>query len=235
MKLRNGPKGIFVVVLFCLAAGTLSFGENRALNYSDFTAVSVGYGMHLDFTQAGQYRVEVEGETSDLERLDVEKRGDTLVFTMKRGGGWFNWRNRGITVNIEMPTLKGLNLSGGSEGRISMDAASEDFSADVSGGSSLEGQLRCAHMNLGASGGSDVELNGEGKDLKLDGSGGSEFRLADFAVRNVDCELSGGSSAHVSMDGVLNTDQSGGSQLYYEGNATLGKTHFSGGSSATKH
>ncbi|MFB3902574.1 MAG: head GIN domain-containing protein [Acidobacteriota bacterium] len=207
--------------------------ETRDLNFSGFTGVSVGWGMEVDITQGPDFRVQVTGDSRDLEELRVEKEGDVLTFSHKsRWGGWN--RHGKVSANIVMPALTSLDLSGGSEGRITMDVASKSFSADLSGGSELNGQLRCGDIKLVLSGGSELHLSGQGGNLSIDGSGGSTCDAREFEARNVDSELSGGSTATINMNGELNASQSGGSEIIYYGNATLGQTDSSGGSRIRK-
>jgi len=218
----------------CLAlTGPFLSAETRDLNFSGFTGVSVGWGMDLEITQGSDFRVQVTGDSRDLDELRVEKEGDVLTFSHKsRWGGWN--RHGKVGARITMPALTSLDLSGGSEGRITMDVASKSFSADLSGGSELTGQLRCRDIKLVLSGGSELHLSGQGGNLTIDGSGGITCDTKEFAVENVNSELSGGSTATINMNGELNADQSGGSEIIYYGNATLGRTDSSGGSRIRK-
>ncbi len=217
---------------FALAVPFLS-AETRNLNFSGFTGVSVGWGMNLNITQGSDFRVQVTGDSEDLDQLKVEKDGDVLTFSQKsRWGGWN--RHGKLSVDIVMPALTSLDLSGGSKGRISMDVASKSFSAELSGGAELNGELRCRDVKLSLSGGAELHLAGQGGNLTIDGSGGSTCDTKEFAVQNVDSELSGGSNATVNMNGELNAGQSGGSEIIYYGNATLGRTDSSGGSRIRK-
>jgi len=219
---------LFLIPLLCDVANA----ETRTLSYTDFTGVSVGWGMRLDVTQSSSYSVQVTGDPDDLQDLKVEKRGKTLTFSMDRA---FGWHHRGrISVSISMPTLTELDLSGGSNAHISMDTAGKSFSADLSGGSSLLGDLKCADASFELSGGSEVGIAGQGSNLKIDGSGGSEFKLRDFAVTDVTADMSGGSEAVVNMEGALRANQSGGSELTYYGSATIEENEASGGSKIRK-
>ncbi|MCL5030446.1 MAG: DUF2807 domain-containing protein [Bacteroidetes bacterium] len=222
------------ILLFAFSSKAFA-SETKTYNFKDFTSVEVGSGMLLTITQSDSYSVEVNADKKDFEHLRVEKKGNTLKFNIKRDFfSFFGHRQNRIEVNIKMPSLTGLDLSGGSIGKITMDVSSKKFAAEVSGGSQLKGNLSCANIGLELSGGSKVEISGKGNDIRLEGSGGSIFRLKDFSVGNVDAELSGGSHATITMNGTLNTDQSGGSRIVYYGNATLGNTDFSGGSGVTK-
>ena len=200
--------------------------KSQTYDYNDFTGVSVGWGMHLKVTKSDKYNIEIKADERDFKYLKVEKHGENLkVFIDKH-----NFHRRAdIYVFITMPELNDLNLSGGSIGRITMES-SNSFSADLSGGSSLEGDLKCSDMDIELSGGSKVNLTGSGDDLKIEGSGGSIVRLKSFDVKNVDADLSGGSNVVVKMNGTLSADASGGSQIRFYGHAKLGRTSFSGGS-----
>ncbi|MGD1007478.1 MAG: head GIN domain-containing protein [Ignavibacteriaceae bacterium] len=207
----------------------------KTYSYKDFTAVEVSSGMYLTVTQSDSYGIEVIADQKDFEDLRVEKDGNALKFYIKKDFFLFDWgRHHKIEVNIKMPALTGADLSGGSTGSFTMDVLSKKFSAELSGGSSINGNLKCGKIELELSGGSVVELSGHGKNLKVDGSGGSIFKLKNFAVNDVDAELSGGSQVAITMNGTLNTEQSGGSHLTYYGNASLGNTDFSGGSGVSK-
>ena len=231
--MKHIPMRPFLFVACLALAVPFVAAETRDLNFSGFTGVSVGWGMNLDITQGPDFRVQVTGNSEDLDQLKVEKDGDVLVFSQK--SRWGGWNRRGkLSVNIVMPALTSLDLSGGSKGRISMDVASKSFSAELSGGAELNGQLRCRDVKLGLSGGAELHLAGQGGNLTIDGSGGSTCDTKEFAVQNVNSELSGGASATVNMNGELNADQSGGSEIIYYGNATLGRTDSSGGSRIRK-
>ncbi len=223
------------VILFFVFASNLFASESKNYNFKDFTSVEVSSGMLLTITQSNSYSVEVKADQKDFEQLRVEKKGSTLKFYFKNNFfSFFGHRHNRIEVNIKMPSLTGLDLSGGSIGNITMDVSSQKFSAELSGGAQLKGNLSCSNTNLELSGGSKVEISGKGTDLNLEGSGGSIFKLKDFSVANANADLSGGTHATITMSGTLNTHQSGGSRIVYYGNATLGDTDFSGGSGVTK-
>jgi hypothetical protein len=226
--------GVLLALPFfvCVLSGT-ALAETRTFPFTDFTEVSVGGGMHLEVTQSPSYSIQVTADSDDMEHLKVDKKGDMLSFSMQRESGWWHHRGR-ISVSISMPLLSRLELSGGAEGQITMDTSGRSFYADMSGGSSLEGNLKCGDADFGLSGGAEVRVTGTGNNLKLDGSGGSEFHLRDFAVTNVNSDLSGGSEATVNMDGVLRASQSGGSEITYYGKATVEESDSSGGSKIRK-
>lgn len=201
--------------------------ETKEYDFKDFTRVSVGWGMNVKIDQSDSYSVEVKTSSENLKYLKVEKSGNKLRFYIDKR----SWHKRGnIYVKITMPVLTDLELSGGSEGKVNMDVSGKSFSANLSGGSELHCNLKCADINMELSGGSEVSISGKGNDLKIEGSGGSEFKMKDFAVDNVDADLSGGSEVSITMNGKLNVNASGGSEITFYGKAEYGHSSLSGGS-----
>lgn len=224
--------------LFVLLLASSSFAGEKTKSYDikNFSGVSVGSGMHVVVTQSENYSITITGDERDFKDLMVEKKGNSLhIYYDRSGWGWFGHHRRGdVEIEIKVPELTSIDLSGGAEGDISMNVSGKSFSAETSGGAELRGKLTCGNLNVGTSGGSKVELSGSGNNLSADGSGGSKIKLKDFAVKNVSAELSGGCTAWINMDGTLNSDQSGGSRIYYYGNVSLGNTSFSGGAGVSR-
>jgi hypothetical protein len=118
-------------------------------------------------------------------------------------------------VEITMPDLSRLELSGGARGSVAGFNSSHDFT-------------------ISASGGGMVEIGGEAVGLTIDASGGSQLDLSGFHVANAHVEMSGGGQATVNLDGRLDATLSGGSHLFYVGNPTMGDINTSGGSTVAK-
>jgi len=226
-------KNIPLLSVFLTLLLSSAFAEEVTKNYDykDFNTVSVGYGMLVDISQSDSYRIEVRADEDDFRYLKVEKDGDELKFYIDKR----NYRREDdIKIKITLPALTGINLSGGSKGKLNMDVSSKNFEGNLSGGSILKGTLKCADTDIDLSGGSHVTLTGNGGNAEIDGSGGSIFDLKDFKVKNADISLSGGSQVSINMNGTLNASQSGGSQITYYGRAEIGNTSFSGGSGIRK-
>jgi hypothetical protein len=227
MNKKLSTNGVLLALFLLYGLSASLFGETRSLNYQGFTEVGVASGMQVDITQSQTYSVRVTADPQLWEVLRVEQVGNRLEFRIESG-----WRRQGrgrAQIQITMPTLTALDLSGGSEGRISMNV-SNDFSSDLSGGAHLTGSLNCGDMRINASGGSRATLAGTGGDLDLNGSGGSRVLFRDFSAQGLDATLSGGSTAVVTLNGVINANLSGGSEITFFGNANVGSTQASGGS-----
>jgi hypothetical protein len=184
--------------------------ENR--QFSDFSSVSVSSGFAFIITQSDSFSVKTTTNENIQNYIQVSKSGDTLSVGLKPG---YSIATSILRVEIAMPTLNRLELSGGTHGTASGFISTNNFEID-------------------ASGGSGVQIQGQATDLIVNGSGGSQLNLSDFSVRNADVNLSGGAQTEINASGRIDANISGGSQLYYSGNPTLGNINRSGGATIQK-
>ena len=110
-----------------------------------------------------------------------------------------------------------------------MDVETGSFTADLSGASTVDGQLKASEVNVTVSGASRLELAGISGNTSIEASGAGQALLWDVTAANVDVNLSGGSRASIYTHGKLNADISGGSTLEYSGNPTFEKVNVTGG------
>jgi len=201
--------------------------------FSDFTSVNAGSGFMVKISKSNMYKVLVTADDNVMEYIEIKKSGDTLEIGIKWG---YSFRSVTLNVEITMPELYSLELSGGAQGRIEEFTSTHSLSLELSGGSILRGEFETTgNVNFDLSGGSRVSgFNGEANDITIDASSGSQLDLSDFTVNNANVELSGGSRATINLDGRLDADLSGGSNLSYIGDPTLGDIKTSGGSVITR-
>ena len=95
----------------------------------------------------------------------------------------------------------------------------------------MEADVTMPELNgLDLRSGSHVTVSGSGGDVTLSVAEGSGADLANFSVENADVTANSGSQVTVKVSGRLDANASGGSQVYYLGNPTLGTINESGGS-----
>lgn len=223
---------IYALIFCCFFTGSIYSTERAIRNYDfkDFNKIVVSNGILLNITQSSSYSIEANADEKDFEHLKVEQDGNTVKIYIDKN----NYRKNGdIKIDIKMPSLTGLDLSGGSLGNMTMDI-NDDFSCEMSGGARISGKLNCKNLNMEISGGSIADLNGKGGIFTADASGGSVYHFKEFNVKDVNAELSGGSRLEINSEGTVNVDASGGSKVIYYGSANVGNTDFSGGSGISR-
>jgi hypothetical protein len=177
------------------------------MDLSGFTRLQVGGAFRVYLTQSDTYRVVITADDNLWDMLEISKSGDTLKIGFEPQT--FTIQSATYEAEISMPTLKAVELSGAS--RLTGDMDSGDLSVEVSGASQLT-------------------LVGTGGDLTVDASGASQVDMSQFVVGDANVKASGASQVKVNVEGRLDADASGASQIYYRGSPTLGRIESSGAS-----
>ena len=107
---------------------------------------------------------------------------------------------------------------------------------DLSGSSSVKGNVTASELELDMSGASDAMLTGQVSTLKLGLSGASSLKRSidgshyAFVCDNCEGSMSGSSDAYIHCDGSITVSLSGASDLYYTGSAVTRGSSTSGSS-----
>lgn len=210
------------------------------MDFSDFTAVSVGSAFDVEIMKSSSYSVSITADDNLFDYVEVSKTGSTLTIGMRWG---YNYQSVTLRARITMPELHELELSGATHGTIVGFESSHEFAlvlsgasslymgdvsvgdvqVDVSGASYLNGNLTASgDATFVVSGASTVELVGEAEDLVATVSGASHVELSELPVHNAIINLSGASHSTVNLDGRLDAVVSGASHLLYTGDPTMG-------------
>jgi hypothetical protein len=200
----------------------------REMDLSGFTRLVISHAFVADVTQSDTYRVEITVDDNLVDHLDVSKRGDTLYVGMDNLSLFGDVTLR---AKITMPTLERLEASGASKVTATGFRSSARFDLEVSGASSVEGEMDSGDVHIRVSGASSVTIDGSGGNGDIGVSGASRARLETFALQDATVEASGASSATVNVAGRLDAAASGASTILYVGNPQLGRIEESGASS----
>ena len=218
----------------------------REYDYDDFTNVEVACCFVVTITRADSYQVTVTSKEKLFSYIDVDKSGNKLRISIKP----FHFHTRPtLKVNITMPLLHKLYLSGAAKARVCGFSSQENLGVNVSGASTLDidieagktkvevsgagklyGKMKIADAEFTLSGASRAELTGFADNAKLSAWGASWLDLANFALKDTQVDLKGASQAAVNVNGKLDLELSGGSRVTYSGNPTIGDVNVSGAS-----
>ena len=200
----------------------------KGLDLSGFDQVEVSGAFVADVTRGDTYSVVVRVDENQEEHLRVQAAGRTLEVGLAPSLSILGTATR--EVEITMPELARLELSGATQGTISGFESTADLSVEVSGASKLGGDIQAGDARFEVSGASTVDLSGSDGALVLDVSGASTADLSDFAVDDANVEASGAGSATVNATGRLDAEASGASLIQCLGTPTLGRVESSGAS-----
>ena len=201
-----------VLLAGCQVASVRDNGPVRTetRDVSGFSQIEVGGGADVTITIADAYKVTLTAEDHVLKVLDSRIDGDRLVIDSREG----YTTSVAVQVDIHLPRLTGLTLSGGTHGTV-RSVAGETLALDLSGGS-------------------EATISGQASSATVEASGGSQAHLRDLPLERATVHASGGSQVELSSSDRVEGSASGGSQVNVWGGATLA-VETSGGSGAQSH
>lgn len=201
-----------ILLAGCQVVGIRDNGPVRTetRDVSGFTQVEVGGGADVTITIADAYKVTLTAEDHVLKVLDTRIDGDRLVVDSREG----YTTSRAVEVDIHLPRLTGLTLSGGTHGNV------HSLASDM--------------LAVNLSGGSEATISGQASSAAIEASGGSQAHLRDLPLKTATVNASGGSQVELSSSDRVEGAASGGSQVNVWGGATLA-VETSGGSEANSH
>jgi hypothetical protein len=205
----------------------------RQMDVREFTGIDASGAFRVTVVAGDAYSVAVTADDNLFEYIEVRKEGSTLRIGFNAMHP-ISLGSVSCNAEIVMPSLEYIRLSGAAQANISEFKTGKDFSADLSGASSLTGSLDAARIQARASGASQIQLQGSSGDLSINGSGASNVDLSGLqSGSRASVELSGASRATVPARDTLEYSLSGGSHLEYKGRPSIIRSQSSGGSSTS--
>lgn len=222
--------------------------KTKEFSLSGFTRVDVSGAFNVEIIQGDTFSVSVTADDFPHTRVEVVR--DTLRIG-RQGIEWFAPFHGQPTARITMPALYGVAFSGASKGSIQNFVSTEDLTVKVSGASNLEarnvsagnieievsgastltGEIKGAgNAKIEATGASKLELSGMANGIDLEVNGASKVELSKFPVKNANIGISGASNSTVNLNGKLDANVSGASNLYWLGTPIMGDIQTSGAS-----
>lgn len=180
---------ILVVMTTACSQITTGSGEivTQEMDITGFDKLDISQGFNAQINQGDEFSVVIRVNDNIVEYLRVEKVGDTLTIGLEQNRAY---GNATLQAEITMPTLIGLEVSGGTDATVS--GTGDNISVDAYGGSDADlASFEVVNANIDASGGSQVTINASGT-LNADASGGSQVYYLGSPTMGL-IETSGGS------------------------------------------
>jgi hypothetical protein len=195
--------------------------EKETRNVTDFTQVSFGVPGNLYISIGHDYKVVLEGDKDFLDEIETEVSGGRLVIKKEN---WNRYNNKKVIVNITMPSVEGLSVSGSGQAEIIDAVKTGDLDLGVSGsGKLIINEIIADNLECGISGSGDVIIKGPGSideaEINISGSGsysGEELRLNSAEIR-----ISGSGSCYCNVAETLEAHVSGSGSVTYTGNPKI--------------
>ncbi len=196
-------------------------------NFTNFTTVDVRNVFQVEIVQSDSFNITITADDNILEHINFSQDEATLKIRLASR----LYTHITMKIEIAMPDLRGLDLGELSRVTVKGFESSPDLHIDISGASSLTGDIKAGNVIIEASGASTVTLEGSASTLTIDASDASVVNLANFPVNTASVKLSGNTRAIVNASERLDpVDLSGDSRLQYLGDPAFGEVETSGDS-----
>jgi Putative auto-transporter adhesin, head GIN domain len=234
MRRCQTPRALLLLVLLALlgagCVGVQGSGKvvDEEVRVGAFQRIHVGSAFRVQVSVGERDGLVLHVDDNVRDRVAYGVTGDTLELRLKPDA---TVRNATLRADVFVRSLREVQAAGASEVQLDSGPTSEDLTLGVSGGSRVRGRASARTMRADASGASKLDLAGKAASLSLRASGASQLGLEGLQVERLDAELSGASTATVSVSGTISADVSGASTLRYKGTARLERQQTSGSSS----
>jgi hypothetical protein len=192
--------------------------ETRQYDFRDFSRVDIGYAFRYEIEQSDNYSIRITADNNIFEHLQVKQSGEKLSIGLKP---FLHFGSVTLEAVITMPRLTGLESSGATRGTITgfnsgddlnlnisgdskvnfVGITAGDIEGDISGASSLTGELDAGNIYLEISGASRVSLDGTARDIIFDISGASDV---EGRLNGHNAEFTASGDSEFDLEGACN-------------------------------
>lgn len=191
-------------------------------NVNGFSKIDLETAADLTITQGADYKVEVSAAQNLLSIIETKKVGDRLVITLKKNTCIKH--DDAIQINVVLPLLKRISISGSGEILIPSKMETSDLSLDISGSGDIRiDSLISKNLDVSISGAGNLFVQStdtiSNSNIKISGSG--ELDLFNAFTLKSKVEISGSGNCKVSVIEKLIANISGSGNVLYIGNPIL--------------
>ncbi len=208
----------FMVFMIFIAGFT--YGQSKETrNVSGFTKVSFGVAGDLFIKIGPEFKLVIEGDKDVLEDIETVVSGDRL--NIKKDNWGMNFNNERVTINLTMPEIEGLGVSGSGKAQIMDPVEADNLNLSVSGsGKLITSDLSVDDFTSAISGSGDIILGSGGSidngEISISGSGG--FSGEGIEIDHLEISISGSGDCRCRAGDSLEARVSGSGNVTYTGN-----------------
>ncbi len=231
--------GMFILIASC-GMNVLTGSGNKTskdIDVSNFDMVDVSISSEINISvgEGTGYEVTVKGYENIVEHVDVHVTSNTLYVDYDLDDTW-TVNDGDLTVNISLPKLAALSMSGAPDATISGIIEGDVFRLDVSGASSIEIEdIDVDKFSADLSGASDLTVH-QGAvrkaDFKISGAG--NIKAFGMQTETARTSISGAGNSELNVISRLDAVISGAGSVEYKGDPVVSK-HVSGVGSVSKY
>lgn len=180
---------------------------------SNFDKVNISDHFVVLIKKGSDFHVQIDGEEKDVNEVLAEVRDNQLYISMKNSINPLNINRNTVGVEITVPDIKAVSLTGAIQGRISGFNNLEHLSLNITGACHTEMSATVEDLEAEITGASHLTLTGYAKNLKVEVTGVSHLNAENMMVSKADISASGTSHASLGKIENLKSKASGLSKI----------------------
>ena len=228
---------VFALIFFSCRRNVLK-GEGKIitqpLTASDFDHIEVKVPVKAIIkVQSGiGYVVSAKGYENIVKHIKVKVENHKLIVNSDLDETWRLDNVDELTVNISLPALNGISLSGASDAVVHGLVTGDQLKLDISGSSDVNmDSLNTDHFFAVITGAADIEIGGgsvKTADYNITGAGTVKaFKLRSLETK---AEITGAGEGEIDAEQKLDASISGAGSIRYKGHPSVNQ-HISGAGS----
>ena len=224
--------------VIALGACTSSHGESasprataqRSFQVGDFHAVALEGSHDVVVQVGGAPGVRAEGDSEDLERLDIRVENGTLRIGTQSRRGWFNFHHDRVVVHVTAPALDAASIGGSGDMRIDRVQA-QSFNAEIAGSGDMEiGELRTQRANFSIAGSGGITAAGSAEQAEVSIAGSGDINLDRLQTRRTKVSVAGSGDVSVRASEAVEGEVMGSGDVNVAGGARCSVDKMGSGS-----
>jgi len=176
-------------------------GDTRSFAVADFTKVDLRGSDNVEVSVGPAFSVRATGPAKLLDRLKIERDGDTLKVGRQDRIG-IGWDNLGhATIHVTMPRIEGAGIAG--SGDLRVDRATGDrFAGSTAGSGDLTiGALAVKDADFDIAGSGSIAASGSAEKLSISIAGSGDLAAAGLRATSAKASVAGSGSIRADVDG----------------------------------
>ena len=197
--------------------------------FTNFTELDVSdaFKVYVTFSE-GEESVRIEANKNLHSHIQVSQYNNRLNIKLDN----VRIRNGSATLNvyITMQQLREVVAAGATHVKIQNPLIGDDLHMQLTGASSLEGNLQLQNLYTTIDGASNINISGSSGTFNLIAEGASNMESYDFETLSFTGDLEGACNARLRIQESINIRAKGASNLYYKGDAVVRSQNLTGAS-----
>lgn len=178
-------------------SATHAYADEETREVEEFTTISYSLPFAVDFVEAGEHYVKLEGDEDTISEIETEVRGNTLK--VYKENSWFDWSDGKVVLTIGYTELEAITMAGSGDGHAE-SLENDEITLKITGSANLEIEALAAdevYLSIAGSGNVDIE-NADVDTIESKIAGSGDIAISGRAVAQ---EISiSGSGDHQAQD-----------------------------------